>query len=88
MNDNVKCCNCNFKLIVPLGAEKCPVCGYTGALAWLDKNKPETAEPVTPPEIIAGLKRLHRKAVRQYKWGTETEARAAQGARKEADHDR
>ena len=36
MKDLVKCCNCSTVMLVELGADICPKCGYDGALAWID----------------------------------------------------
>jgi uncharacterized protein (UPF0212 family) len=32
---------CDTELYVEVGEEKCPKCGYIGALAWVNPDKPE-----------------------------------------------
>ena len=44
MKDNVKCCNCDFDGLVDLGAEECPKCKYSGALAWKEGEEQEVEE--------------------------------------------
>lgn len=39
--DHVKCCNCETELLVDLGEDKCPNCGFVGALAWVNPDNPE-----------------------------------------------
>lgn len=41
VKDNVKCCNCDFKGLVDLGAEKCPKCGKEGCLSWIEGEEQE-----------------------------------------------
>ena len=41
LKDYVKCCNCDAKLFVDIGEEKCPNCEFIGALAWIDPDEPE-----------------------------------------------
>lgn len=49
MKDNVKCCNCDFVGLVETGADKCPKCGYIGALSWVEGQAQEVPNGWTPP---------------------------------------
>lgn len=39
--DHVKCCNCMEVILVNVGEEECPKCGFTGALMWVNPEEPE-----------------------------------------------
>lgn len=41
MADYVECSNCGQKMLLPCGADKCPVCGYEGTLVWVDDELQE-----------------------------------------------
>jgi predicted RNA-binding Zn-ribbon protein involved in translation (DUF1610 family) len=42
--DNIMCCNCGFSGLVDKGEDKCPKCGFVGALAWKDGEEQEVCE--------------------------------------------
>jgi hypothetical protein len=44
MKDNCYCCNCCTRVLVDLGADICPVCGFKGALSWIDGEPQEIDE--------------------------------------------
>lgn len=44
MKDLVKCCNCDFKGLIEVGAEKCPTCNKEGMLSWIDNNFQEVED--------------------------------------------
>lgn len=46
MYDHVECNNCEFVGTVELGSEKCPSCGKTGTLSWVDDENPEVEDPI------------------------------------------
>lgn len=39
--DHVKCNNCGTVMLLPCGADKCPECGKTGCMEWVDDDKQE-----------------------------------------------
>lgn len=39
--DNVRCCNCSFFGLVPMGAEECPECHKEGVLTWAETQEVE-----------------------------------------------
>lgn len=43
--DNVKCTNCDFDGLVPMGTEECPSCNMVGSLAWKDEEEQEVEVP-------------------------------------------
>jgi len=39
--DHVHCNNCGQTMLLPHGADKCPICGFVGCLSWVDNEKQE-----------------------------------------------
>lgn len=39
--DWVKCNNCGRRMLVPVGADKCPMCEEEGTLSWVDEERQE-----------------------------------------------
>lgn len=44
--DYVECNNCGRKMLLPVGADKCPECGSVGCLEWADTVFEESQEVV------------------------------------------
>lgn len=44
MKDNCFCCYCERRVLVERGADRCPLCGFIGALSWIDGEEEETEE--------------------------------------------
>lgn len=42
--DWVHCTFCDHVMLLPHGSEKCPKCGMTGRLQWVDENHPEMSK--------------------------------------------
>ena len=39
--DWVKCAQCGAQMLLPCGADKCPECGDSDVLMWVDEDKKE-----------------------------------------------
>ncbi len=41
LKDNCFCCNCEQRVMVERGEDRCPLCGFIGALSWVDGEEEE-----------------------------------------------
>jgi len=55
--DYVKCCNCDYLGMIPAGAEECPRCKMTGALAWADDDHQDFDDYQLPEGVESICKR-------------------------------
>lgn len=49
--DWVRCCDCGAQMLLPSGADRCPVCGGEGCLQWVNENMKEVEDEFWLPEI-------------------------------------
>lgn len=56
--DWVRCCDCGAQMLLPHGADRCPVCSGDGCLQWVNENEKEVEDEFQLPEIECTGKEL------------------------------